>query len=350
VPVTVTLPEPRTPDPLSAPVLRWGILAPGGIARGMASSLRARTRQEIVAVGSRDLGRAQAFAAEFGIGRAHGSYEALVADPEVDVVYVASPHSSHREHALLAIEAGKHVLVEKAFARNAAEARDVVAAARARGEFCMEAMWTRFLPGTDVLRQAIAGGLLGDVEVVFADHGQPLWPGGPRRLEDPALAGGALLDLGIYPLSFASWTLGGIDSVSATGALTERGVDRQESMTVLGRSGGIGVLHSTMAARTPTLASVSGTLGRIDLGDPAGPRGRWYGPSAVRFTGRDESVTATWEPADRDFGLHLEACEVARCVAEGRLESELMPLDETVAIVAIMDEVRRQLGVTYPGE
>ena len=348
--MTVTLPEPRTPDPMAAPVLRWGILAPGGIARGMAAALRARTRQEVVAVGSRDLSRAQAFAAEFGIARAYGSYEELVADPQVDVVYVASPHSAHHEHALLAIEAGRHLLVEKAFARNAVEARGIVAAARERGVFCMEAMWTRFLPGTDVLRQAIDGGLLGDVEVVLADHGQPLWPGGPARLADPALAGGALLDLGIYPLSLASWTLGGIESVTATGSLTDEGVDRQESMTVVGRSGGIGVLHATMAARTPTLASVCGTAGRIDLGDPAGSRGRWYGPSTLRYTGRDESVTATWEPTERDFGLHLEACEVARCVADGRLESELMPLDETVTIVEVMDEVRRQLGVSYPGE
>ncbi len=330
--------------------MRWGVLAPGGIARSMVAALRARTRQEVVAVASRDLERAEAFAAEFGIGRAHEGYEALVADPEVDVVYVASPHSAHREHALLAIEAGKHVLVEKAFARNAAEALDVVDAARAAGVFCMEAMWTRFLPGIDVLRQAIADGLLGDVETVFADHGQPLWPGGPARLSDPALAGGALLDLGIYPLSLASWTLGGIEGVTATGSLTPEGVDRQESITVRGRSGGLGVLHATMAARTATLASVAGTLGRVDIGDPEEFHGRWYGHAPLRLTGRDGTLTATWEPADRDFGLEYEACEVARCVTEGRTESELMPLDETLSIMTAMDDVRRQLGVVYPGE
>lgn len=345
--MTLTLPTPRTPDPMAAPVLRWGILAPGGIARGMAAALRARTRQEIVAVASRDLARAEAFATEFGVDRAYGSYAELVADPGVDVVYVASPHSAHREHALLAIEAGKPVLVEKAFARNAVEAAEVVAAARAQGVFCMEAMWTRFLPGMDVLRQALADGVLGEVETVFADHGQPLWPGGPQRLSDPALAGGALLDLGIYPLSFASWTLVGIESVTATGSVTDEGVDRQESMTVVGRGGGIGVLHATMAARTRTRASVAGTSGRIDLGDP----GRsWYGPTSLELTSRDGAQAARWEPTDRDHGLHFEACEVARCITEGRLESELMPLDETVAIMGMMDDVRRQLGVTYPGE
>ena len=121
-------------------------------------------------------------------------------------------------------------------------------------------------------------------------------------------------------------------------------------MTVVGRSGGVGVLHATMAARTATLASVAGTAGRVDIGDPLEPRGRWYGPAPLRFSSRDATQTATWEPTERDFGLHLEACEVARCVSEGRLESELMPLDESVAIMGLMDEVRRQLGVVYPGE
>ncbi len=188
------------------------------------------------------------------------------------------------------------------------------------------------------------------METVFADHGQPLWPGGPQRLSDPALAGGALLDLGIYPLSFASWTLGGIATVTATGSLTAEGVDRQESMTVTGHGGGIGVLHATMAARTATLASVAGTAGRIDIGDHFESKGRWYGQAPLRFSGRDEAMTASWEPSDPDFGLEFEAAEVARCIADGRLESELMPLDETLDIMRIMDEVRRQIGVVYPGE
>ena len=169
---------------MDAPPLRWGVLGPGWIADQMVGSLRANTRQQVVAVGSREVCRAQDFADRHGIARAHGSYEELVADPLVDIVYVASPHSGHREHALLALEAGKHVLIEKAFARNAAEAPEIVASARSRGLFCMEAMWTRFLPGTDVMRQCLEQGLLGPVEVVFADHGQPLYPDGPRRLWD----------------------------------------------------------------------------------------------------------------------------------------------------------------------
>lgn len=342
--VPSALPSPRTPDPRSAPPLRWGIVAPGGIARSMASALHAVTQQRISAVASRSLERAQAFATEFGADTAYGSYAALVADPAVDVVYVASPHSEHHEHALLALEAGKPVLVEKAFARNAAEAGEVVKVARSRGLFLMEAMWSRFLPHYDVVRQCVEGGLLGSIDTVFADHGQPLYPDGPQRLSDPALAGGALLDLGIYPVSFASMVLGGLASVTATGQLTDEGVDAQEAITVRGHGGALGVLHATMLARTPTTASVIGTAGRLDI------EGAFYGPNVVRHTGRDGTAGPVFEPVSRSHGLAYEAAEVARCISEGRTESELMPLDETVAIMTTLDEIRSQLGVAYPGE
>lgn len=348
--VMVNLPSPRTPDPLAAPPLRWGILGPGGIARTMVRDLQARTRQEVVAVGSRDAGRAEAFAAEFGVSTAYGSYAALVADPGVDIVYVATPHSAHAEHALLALRAGKPVVVEKAFAQNAAQARDVAREARARGLFCMEAMWTRFLPGTDVIRQAVEQGLLGEIEVVLADHGQPLYPDGPQRLSDPELAGGALLDLGIYPVSFASFVLGGIASVTASGALSAEGVDTHEAIVVTGRRGGMGVLHATMTARTPTVASLVGTQGRLDLGERSEWKGRWYAPTVIRHQGRDRPDLVEWRPEDAVHGLHFEACEAARCVAAGATESPLLPLDETVAVMDVLDEVRRQLGVVYPGE
>lgn len=349
------LPEPRTPDPMDAPPLRWGVLGPGWIADQMVGSLRANTRQQVVAVGSREVCRAQDFADRHGIARAHGSYEELVADPLVDIVYVASPHSGHREHALLALQAGKHVLIEKAFARNAAEAHEIVASARSRGLFCMEAMWTRFLPGTDVIRQCLEQGLLGPVEVVFADHGQPLYPDGPRRLWDPELAGGALLDLGIYPVSFASFALGGLTSVTAAGDLVDSGVDAREAMIVTGAHGGTGVLHATMTSRTETTASIVGPKGRLDVGERTQWLGAFYGPTVIRHQGRAEHEPAQWSP-DVDttdphhVGLHYEACEAARCISNGLLESPLLPLDETVSIMRILDEVRRQLGVTYPRE
>ena len=338
------LPEPRTPDPLDAPPLRWGIIAPGGIARTFASAVRARTRQDLVAVASRSLDRAQAFADEFSIGTAYGSYADLVADPSVDVVYVASPHSEHREQALLALDAGKHALVEKAFARNQREAREMVEKARSAGLFAMEAMWTRFLPQSDVIRRALEEGLLGEVVTVFADHGQRLFPGGPQRLSDPALAGGALLDLGVYPLHFADLALGGLSAEAVVGSLTDEGVDAQESMTVVGPTGAIGVLHATMLAKTPTAASVVGTAARIDI---AGPR--FYGPSTLSLATR-EDVVDTWQPADTEHGLAFESAEVARCITAGLTESPLLPLDTTLRIMATMDAIRADLGVVYPGE
>jgi len=344
------LPEPRTPDPRSAPRLRWGILGTGYIAHAFVAALRAETDQDVYAVGSRTAESAASFGEEFGIGRRHEGYEALVADDGVDIVYVASPHSEHLAHARLALDAGKHVLVEKAFARNAIETRAILDFAAERGLFAQEAMWTRFLPGIDVVRQCLEEGLLGEVKAVFADHGQPLWPDGPRRLWDPALAGGALLDLGIYPMSFAHFVLGGFSHITATGALTAEGVDEWDDIHVTGRNGGHGHLHTTMAARTPTVASVIGTAGRLELGDPDDFLCRWYAPSRVRFIGRDEPNWASWEPDSRTHGLHFQAAEAARCIAEGRNESPLLPHAETIAIMTALDEVRAQLGMTYPGE
>lgn len=341
----LTLPAPCTPDPMAAPTLRWGILAPGGIARSFATALRARTGQRLQAVASRSLPRAEAFAREFGATAAYGSYAALVADPDVDVVYVAAPHSEHHALALLAIEAGKGVLVEKAFTRNAAEAAEVVAGARRARVFAMEAMWTRFLPHVDVVRQCLEQGLLGQVCTVTADHGQQLYPDGPQRLADPALAGGALLDLGIYPMSFAHLVLGGFTSVTATGQLTDRGVDAQDAITVTSASGALGMLGTTMLAKTPTTASICGTGARLEID------GDFYGPRAlVRLVAPDGRELDRFVAGDTAYGLHFQAAEVARRVGAGELESPLMALDETVAIMGALDQVRTQVGVRYPGE
>lgn len=344
--MTPRLPTPRTLDPHDAPVLRWGILAPGGIAAAFCDALRRGTTQQIVAVGSRDLGRAETFAREWGVDAAYGSYAELVDDPRVDVVYVASPHSGHHEQARLALAAGKHVLVEKAFTRNAAEARDLVAVAREQNRFLLEAMWSRFLPHYDVIRQAVADGLLGEITTVFADHGQPLHPDGPERLANPALAGGALLDLGIYPISFAELVLGPPARVTATGTLTDEGVDSQEVVTVVGASGAMGVLHASMSGRTPCVASICGTEARIDVADT------FYMPTAVSLHDRDGAVLDRHEPpVDVSHrGLRYEAAEVARCIAAGATESPLLPLATSVQIMETLDTVRAQLGVRFPGE
>ena len=333
------LPAPRTPDPASAPALRWGILGAGGIASQMAYALR-DTTQQVVAVGSRDASREQAFVDEHApSARPHGDYASLVADPEVDVVYVASPHSEHLEHALLAIHAGKHVLVEKAMAPTADEAQQIASAARGAGVFCMEAMWTRFLPHVDVLRQVLDAGLLGEVSTVIADHSIPLWPDGPERLAEPALAGGAMLDLGIYPLSFASLTLGDLTRATGLGTLTDRGVDRRVAFVAQGPSGAVASLSTDMSVASPTTASVNGTWARLEL------ETMFYMPTTMRLVGKDGVVldTMTGDPMEQHRGLRHEATEVALRVAAGETESPVMPLDESIRILEVAEELLSSL-------
>ncbi|WP_327063644.1 Gfo/Idh/MocA family oxidoreductase [Kitasatospora purpeofusca] len=343
-PAATALPAPRTPDPRTAPSLNWGVVAPGWIAARFVDALQKHTTQKVVAVGSRDTGRARAFADRFGIPAAYGSYTELLQDDRIDIVYVASPHSGHYEHALQAIEAGRHVLVEKAFTRNAHEAEQLIRAARERGVFLMEAMWTRFLPHIDVVRQVLDAGLLGEVHTVTADHGQPFEPDPAHRLFAPELAGGALLDLGIYPVSFASMVLGPFASVTAVGTRAFTGVDGQASIIVTSGSGAHGVLNTTLFARTPTTASISGTHGRLEIDGP------FYEPARVRLVGRDNRPVDSFAPPLRDGGLCYQAAEAARCIAAGRPESDLMPLAETLRIMRVLDSIRHDLGVVFPGE
>jgi predicted dehydrogenase len=339
-----SLPAPRTPDPKDAPSLRWGILAPGGIARTFTAALLKHTGQQVVAVASRDERRADAFAAEFGIGKAFGSYEQLVADPEVDVVYVASPHSEHHAHALLVVNAGKHVLVEKAFTRNAAEAREVFAAGRDKGVFVQEAMWTRFLPRTDVVRQLLEDGSLGEVQAVVADHGQYMAPDPQSRLFAPELAGGALLDLGVYPVSYASFVLGTPTAIVSAARKAFTGVDGQISAVLQGDHAQA-VVDTTLFARTPTTASISGTEARIELA------GDFYTPGPVDLVSRDgERVRWDANPIAGHEGLCYQAVESARRIGDGALETTLLTQAESLSVMETMDELRRQAGVVYPGE
>lgn len=333
------LPISRVPDPAEAPPLRWGILSTGGIAGAMADALAAHTRQQLVAVGSRTAGSARAFADRFGIDRAHGSMEALLADEKVDVIYVASPHSEHHRQALAAIAAGKNVLVEKAFTRTADEAQQVVDAARTAGVSAMEAMWTRFLPQTDVLRQLLAAGSLGDVLTVIADHGQHFDKDPAHRLFSPALAGGALLDLGIYPVSFASMVLGNPMTVTARGENAFTGVDGWVSMLLeSAHSNAHAVVDTTLFAATPTTATVSGTVARVEISGP------FYAPGVLTYVHRKGSrLTYDGGEIRNHRGLAYEAAHLAQLIADGQTESPLMPLDETVQIMTVLDEARRQI-------
>ncbi|BEP16326.1 Gfo/Idh/MocA family oxidoreductase [Acidothermaceae bacterium B102] len=340
-----SLPVPRTLDPKDAPSLRWGILATGWIAERFVDSLRKHTSQQVVAVGSRSKDKAATFASQWGIAAAYGSYEELVADPDVDVVYVATPHSEHHANALLAIAAGKHVLVEKAFTRNAAEAREVIDAARAAGVFLQEAMWTRYLPRIDVVRQLLEDGVLGDLASVVADHGQYMPHNPEGRMYNPALAGGALLDLGVYPVSFSSFVLGKPSAITVVGTLTDTGVDGHIAGVLQAPSGAQALIDTTLLAKTPTIASISGSDARIELS------GDFYNQGPVVLISRDGD-RLTWDvnPIPGHEGLCYQGVDVARRISEGALESALLPLSETLSIMETMDEIRRQVGVVYPGE
>jgi predicted dehydrogenase len=342
--VTASLPEPRFPDPRQAPVLRWGVVGPGEIAGDFVAALNAHTDQRVVAVGSRSGERAAAFAARHDVERAYGSSEELVADPEVDVVYVAAPHTEHVRLALLAIDAGKHVLVEKPIAVTAAGARRILEAATAAGVFAMEAMWTRYLPHTDVSRQLLERGDLGEVGLVLADFcGGPVRGEGGRLL-DPALGGGALLDLGVYVVSFASFALGRPERITVSGMLGPTGVDLQAGLVLDHPGGAQAVLAAGLLGASPWTASISGADARIEIAAP------FWGPSDLRLV-RGVEVLGEWRDTSGRVGrqgLCYQAAALARYVAEGRLESPLHPNAEAVAVLETLDEARHALGYADP--
>ncbi|WP_203581239.1 Gfo/Idh/MocA family protein [Microbacterium hibisci] len=322
---------------------RWGILGPGGIARAFTSDLRT-AGLEVAAVGSRRRDTAEVFAAEFGIPHAHGSYEELVADPDVDIVYVATPHPMHAANALLALEAGKHVLVEKPFTLNAAEAAAVRDAAAERGLLAMEAMWTRYLPHMVRVRELVASGALGEIRAVTADHTQNLPTDPAHRINALELGGGALLDLGIYPVSFAWDILGEPLSIAAAARLGEAGSDTEVATIMTHASGALSTSLSASRGAGPNTATIIGTDARIDIDRV------WYSATSFRLVGPDGTVREEFRSEIEGRGMQYQALAAERLLAEGRTDSEVLPIDESVAIMATLDEIRDLVGVRYPGE
>ncbi len=325
--------------------IRWGILGAGGIAATMSRDITATAGNEPYAVAARDGERAAAFAAEHGLARSYGSYAELVADPDVDVVYVATTNAQHHEHALLALRAGKPVLVEKAFALNAAQARDIVAAARAQQLFCMEAMWLRFNPLIRATAAIASSGRIGGVIGVRADLSRRFRYDPNHRLFDLAAGGGALLDLGVYSATFAWLLLGRPDTIAATGSLARTGADLTAALQWGYPDGRVAQVYCSAAGDSPFAALVTGTGGWISV-EP-----RIHRPQRLVVHesdgGADEIVEVPGQPGN---GFGLEIAEVARCLRAGELESPLIPLDETIAILEILDDARRQLGVHYPAD
>lgn len=383
--MSITFPTTQVPDPLEAPGLNWGVIAPGGIARKFVGTMHGATASRLVTVLSRSRERAAAFAEEFAAdaspATAYESLSEFLAHEGLDAVYLASPHGYHYEMAKPVIEAGIPIVVEKAFTLNARQARELFDIARDKGVFVQEAMWSRFLPHYDIVKQLVDSGAIGEVTSVAADHGQYFPFDEGHRLFAPELGGGALLDLGVYPISFAHHVLGNLTKVSAQGILTAQGVD--DTVSIHARAAGVGraraaeggaipsgadeasrtalvSIESSLSARTGCTAKVVGREGRIDV------EGRFYGPTRLTLTrfastrhGADE--IATWDYSQvghqialevngHDSGFAYEIAAAARAISEGRLESAEMPWSATLEVMEIMDEVRRQIGVVYPAE
>ncbi|SJM59209.1 Gfo/Idh/MocA family protein [Gulosibacter sp. 10] len=336
------LPEPRTPDPKAAPALRWGVLGTGWIAERFVAALHAGTRQRVVAVGSRSQESADRFAAEVGAERAHPSYAALVEDAEVDVVYIATPHTSHFEYARLAIEAGKHVLIEKPMTINAAQARELRELVRARGVFAMEALWSLFLPRFDIVRQVLESGALGRIRAVIADNGE--WFPEDHRIMRTDLAGGPMLDLGTYPYMLVNWVLGAHEQAHAFGQRAPSGVNGQTAAITRHAGDAQAVVHTTILGASPTAATIVGEEATIELPGP------FYMPGDVVLRAADGAELDRWtEPSVKHEALHFQAAEVARRIAEGSTESPYRTLDDTISTLETMDEVRRLSGETFDG-
>lgn len=321
--------------------LRWGFLSAGGIATAVAGDFRI-AGINIQAVGARELSKANEFADKFGIPNRHQGYEALVNDPEVDVVYVSTLHPWHHQHALLALNAGKHVLLEKPFTINAHEAAELRDLAASKKLFLLEAMWSRFLPSMDAIFEVINSGILGEIKLVTADHSQYL----PHisRLWEPELGGGALLDLGIYPISFAVRVLGLPKTFLAKATLTGQGIDETTSLIFEHEGGAQAVLTACMSAAGPVTASVVGTFGRLEIDNS------FYYQTSFRVYNQGGEVIQRYNEKIDGVGRQYQGQHLEKCVAAGLTESPVLSATESVKIMELMDAIRQEIGVKYPSE
>ena len=323
--------------------VRWGVIGAGSIAARFAEALAALPEAETLAVGSRSRASADRFAEANGFSRSYQSYEELAADPDVDVVYVATPHPFHAQNVELCLRAGKAVLCEKPFTMNAAEARRVIEIARERDLFLMEGMWTRFFPLMQRLRKILADGTIGEPRMLTVDFGFRAEPDPSSRLFDPKLGGGAMLDVGVYCVSLASMVLGRPVRGTGYAHLGETGVDEQFAATLEHAGGRLSAITAGTRTATPHEATVLGTDGYVRI------HSSWWKPEALTISrpGREDEVVR--EPTQEN-GFQYEAAEVMRCLGAGERESAVMPLDETVSILETMDGIRAGWGLRYPGE
>jgi len=320
--------------------IRWGILGPGRIATRFATDLRNFPEAELVAVGSRSIDRSAEFANQFGAKRTYGTYAELAADPDVDAVYVATPHPFHREHTMLCLDHGKAVLCEKPLSINERQVREMADYARGKKRFLMEAMWTRFLPVTRQVKQWLDEKAIGDVRMLIGDFGfSTAWNPTGRWL-NPDLAGGAILDVGVYTVAYASMVFGKPPAtVQANAHIGESRVDEQTAMLLAYPDGALALLSCAVRTETPQQMNIQGTKGSIHV------PGFWHATSATLTRPGHDPVQASGSAS-----YHYEAAEVMSCLEAGRTESPHLPLEESIAIARTLEQARIAIGLRYPIE
>lgn len=322
--------------------LKWAIMGPGDISVAFLNDLRL-AGMHLEAVGSRSLDRAESYAKKHSISSAYGSYEELVADPHVDIVYIATTNNAHFANAKLALSSGKHVLLEKPFTLDAAQAMELVGISRSNNVFLMEAMWTRFLPNHSVLFEKLNQGLIGTPLYLFADHNQNLPKHSHQRLYDPALGGGSLLDLGVYPISLAHRLFGKPSRIQASAALMDGNIDESVGAIFEYSGGRQALLHSSIRTAGPVKAFILGDAGRIEM------EKSFYEHSTFTAFDLEDNVLFEYEGNIEGRGMQYQALEVERCVTAGLNESPTMSLDETIQIMEVMDQIRSLTGIEYSG-
>lgn len=322
--------------------MKFAILAPGNIARSMAEAVAGIEKIERYAVASRDYGRADNFARQWGFEKAYGSYQEMAEDPQVELVYVASPHSHHYEHAKMCLMHGKHVLVEKAFTVNARQAEELVQLSREKGLLLAEAIWTRYMPSRKMIDEILESGVLGTVTSLTANLGYVL----PHvdRMQNPLLAGGALLDLGVYPINFALMAFHGeIKEVNATAIMSPRGIDWMNSITLSFEDGKMAVLHSDMLAQTDRQGVISGDKGYLEVQNI-------NNCEEIRVFDLERKMTARYQVPEQINGYEYQVLSCIKAIEEGRVECREMPHSETLRVMKLLDQIRNQWGMVFPCE
>ncbi len=319
-----------------------GILGAGGIARVMAETVNGMEEAQCYAVAARDLGRAQKFAEEFGVEKAYGSYTEMLQDPQVELVYIATPHSHHYEHVKLCLEHGKHVLCEKAFTANAAQAEEILKIAEEKGLLLTEAIWTRYMPMRKTIDEVVASGIIGKITSLSANLGYVIEQN--ERIHAPELAGGALLDLTVYPLNFASMVFGDdIVKVDASCVKIDTGVDGQDNVMLTYRDGKMATLYTTIHAQTDRRGMINGSLGYIEIENI-------NNYESMKVYDLDRKIIASYEAPEQITGYEYEVRAAIRAIREGKTECEEMPHAETIKMMKLMDRIRADFGIVFPFE